>query len=526
MIGRILRKDWEQLWPLVAALAATQFANAALWCALGLFEEPRGLVVAAQVLSYLVLLGVAVLITVAVQQDVLVGVSQDWLVRPIRRGTLLCAKLLFILIAVHGPMLLADIAHGLASGFSLGETIAAALSRSASIAFILDLPVFAIAALSRTLVQAAATFLAIWLVGAIGIAVGILVRGGAPPPFAASGMQWMTPAFWLFLSFCAATAIIRLQYRYRATAWARAILLGAVLLAPLLSFSSWGAAFAVQRWLSSDPVSAQPIVISFEPTMGRAPVEAAPTPAGVVLLPIRIAGVAADAIVMSDRAFIRLLGRNGATLYSGRTTVNIGYGDDFPVRTNSGGEVRLHQRIALPDRVYEMVRAQAVRVEIDYSLTQFRLQAANTIAALNGDGRFDAFGQCRTTVDADGDDVELGCAKTGSLSKCITVELENPVTGRRNPQTPYCEPSYAPLSPHFLPDATSHFVADVRFHDVQQLAQYPVDGSQLTEARVRLKAYEPVAHFVRHLVIPDIRLGDWAAQASQSAQAARPDAVP
>ena len=49
MIWRIFRKDWGQLWPLVVILAATQFANAALWFALGPFEEPRGLVVAAQV---------------------------------------------------------------------------------------------------------------------------------------------------------------------------------------------------------------------------------------------------------------------------------------------------------------------------------------------------------------------------------------------------------------------------------------------------------------------------------------------
>jgi ABC-2 type transport system ATP-binding protein len=52
-----------------------------------------------------------------------------------------------------------------------------------------------------------------------------------------------------------------------------------------------------------------------------------------------------------------------------------------------------------------------------------------------------------------------------------------------------------------------------KLHDLQRLAKYPVDGSQLTDARVRLKAYEPVAHFMRHLVIADIRLGDWAAKA-------------
>jgi hypothetical protein len=511
MIWRIFRKDWARLWPLVAILAATQLANAAFWFALAPFEEPRGLVVAAQIVSYLVLLGVAVLITAAVQQDVLVGVSQDWLIRPIRRGALLCAKLLFILITVHGPMLLVDIAHGTAAGFPPRQTIAAALTRSAYIAVILDLPVLAIAALTKTLVQAAATMLAIWFVVAVGIAAGLLVRGGAPPPFAASGMQWMTPAFWSILALCAATIIIRVQYQHRATSRARAILWGAVLLAPLLSFSTWAAAFSVQRFFSPDPAIAQSIAITYEPRLGRAATEPVPMSAGTVLLPLRVAGVAADALVLSDRAFIRLVRRDGTTLYQGRTTVNIGYGDDFPVRTDSGGELRLYQRITLAPRIYKLVRSQAVRAEIDYSLTLFRLAAANTIAALNGDGRFPAFGRCRTALDSDGDDIELGCAKTGSAPTCVTIALENPRNGRRNPPTPYCEPDYAPFSPHIHPDAMSHFGADIKFRDLEQLAKYPVDGSQLADARVSLKSYEAAAHFTRHLVIPDIRLGDWAA---------------
>jgi hypothetical protein len=52
----------------------------------------------------------------------------------------------------------------------------------------------------------------------------------------------------------------------------------------------------------------------------------------------------------------------------------------------------------------------------------------------------------------------------------------------------------------------SHFGAGIKFQDLQQLAKYPVDGSQLANARVSLRSYEPAAHFTRHLVIPDIRL--------------------
>ena len=88
MIWRIFRKDCGQLWPLVAVVAMAQGANAALWFGLGHFREPRGLLIFAELLSWLVLLGMATLIAAVVQEDTLPGVSQDWLIRPIRRSDL------------------------------------------------------------------------------------------------------------------------------------------------------------------------------------------------------------------------------------------------------------------------------------------------------------------------------------------------------------------------------------------------------------------------------------------------------
>ena len=41
------------------------------------------------------------------------------------------------------------------------------------------------------------------------------------------------------------------------------------------------------------------------------------------------------------------------------------------------------------------------------------------------------------------------------------------------------------------------------------LAKYPVDGSQLQDARAVIRVYRAAEHFTRTLVIPDIRLSDW-----------------
>jgi hypothetical protein len=56
------------------------------------------------------------------------------------------------------------------------------------------------------------------------------------------------------------------------------------------------------------------------------------------------------------------------------------------------------------------------------------------------------------------------------------------------------------------------FGLHLSFRDPQGLAKYPVDSLQLADARVVLKTYKPVAHFFRHLIISQIRPGDWEAE--------------
>jgi hypothetical protein len=55
---------------------------------------------------------------------------------------------------------------------------------------------------------------------------------------------------------------------------------------------------------------------------------------------------------------------------------------------------------------------------------------------------------------------------------------------------------------HIFPDSMSQSGGGIKFRDLQGLAKYPVDSSQLGEARVFLRSYRPAAHFSRRLVIP------------------------
>jgi hypothetical protein len=509
MTWHIVRKDWRQLWPLVTLVAIAQGANVALQIALGHFGEPPALALVGQVVPYLVWLGIVLLITATVHQDALPGVTQDWLVRPIDRGALLRAKVLFVLIAVHVPMLFADITHAVVEGFTIAESLRAALEHTGLVIVVLDAPAFAMATLTRSATEVLVGFLAMWLAVLLGVGIGVIARGGAPPPFASTGMQWMTPVFWSAIAGLSALVVVPLQYFRRATSKARTIVVGAVLLAPTLSFLSWDAAFSLQQRLSSRPSLARSIVVGFDPTLADASVtNGGEAVTNTTLLPLLISGVEPDSIVASDRTMIRLIDENGALLFAGSTTGGRPR-DDFHVRVGSEGAVHSQQRIVLPEKIYRRVRTTSVRAEVDYSLTLFQGDAASSIAALDGATRSATFGWCRTQVDQDGDDIEVGCLAVGPAPTCISATLENTVTGRRNAERLSCVPDYMPFRAHLFPDALSQFGGGVRFRDPQGQIRFPVDGSQLTNAQVNMKSYRPVAHFTRHLVIPRLQPADW-----------------
>lgn len=507
MIWQIFRKDCRQLWRLAAAVACAQIANATLRLVLGPFNQPRGLVTFAELFSVATFLGMGALIVSAVQEDVVPGASQDWLVRPIRRRDLLAAKLLFVIIVAQGPALLADIAHGIVAGLGAGDSLTAALSRSIVMLLVFDLPVLGLAAITSTLVQVMAAVIGIWLAVMIGVFAGIIARGGAPPPFASSGIQWMTPAYWSILACSTAAAIIPLQYFRRATKQSRRLVAGAVLLAPLLSASTWMFAFAVQQRLSPDAPIAEPIRLVFAAGDGVVSLLPAATSSRTLLVPLRVSGLPANSILVNDRAEVRLSGLDGATFYRGKTTAALGYGNDFIVRTTEGGATATRQQIVLPEKVYQHLRQQSVRMEIDYSLTIFDLATAARIAVRDAEQHVAGFGRCWGRTDDDGDEIEFGCLRSGSVPSCVSATLESATPGGQNPTQWSCDPDYSPYHVHLYPDATSRFTMHVKRPDPGRSNGPVIEPSSLNDTAVTLKSYKPAAHFRRRLVIPEIRAG-------------------
>lgn len=92
------------------------------------------------------------------------------------------------------------------------------------------------------------------------------------------------------------------------------------------------------------------------------------------------------------------------------------------------------------------------------------------------------FGWCKTKIDEEGDDIELGCLQAGSAPTCASAVLENPFNGLRNPVVMRCVPDYAPYPAQIYPDSVSHWGGSIQFRDVHGMAMFPVDGPQLSSA--------------------------------------------
>lgn len=520
MIWHIFKKDWKLLWPFFLAVAAVQFIPAAIRVKLGLFGEDPVLEYALGPAMAVACLSIAFLAVAIVHQDSIPGVRQDWLIRPVRRRDLLLAKLLFVLVLVEGGAIAAATLQVLGSGFSLRESLAAAFFQNLFLISVITLPAIALASITRTIMECIVGAMVTYLGGAALMIAFAITRGGNERPVSAgTGAWWITQSASLVLILLGSCFVLGVQYMYRTTAVARGLVaVSSVLLVTVLSFMPWKALFAFQQRLSSEPDAAHSMTISFDAGLGRYR-----QPSGITLsdqelwdrlhkqgsptelfLPLSISGLPDDSILKADKSELRLISSNGKLVYRGA-------GEDLEMREEgtANRHASAYQEFDVPEAIYLRLKSQNLRIEINYSLTLFRLDTAFGIPALGGDLRSPKLGWCETQMNESGSAIELRCMQAGNAPACATAFLENPSTGVRNPSLSSCEPDYAPRFLRTDVDPTSQYGLNLRFRDPSGLTQYPVDGPQLPKSQVVLRLYEPQDHFTRQLMIPAIKLGDW-----------------
>lgn len=520
MVWHIFKKDWKLLWAFVITVASLHWIAAFIMFKLGLFGEDPMLEMLSETVPILAFFGSMFLIAAIVHLEAIPGTRQDWLTRPIPRGRLLLEKLLFVVIMVEGPIFAGSLFQGLANGFSWRSSLLSATSYIILLLFFLILPIFAFASVTKNMTEAfifacGCTF----IIGAF-LTVADYMNASAHGTLVAvthSGIGWIGEVFRFALVALAAGVILGLQYFRRKTITSRFLVIAFGLLLLTSQFLPWKPAFAIEERLSPKPGAGASTEVTFSQGAGKFK-----SPSGLVVasengqrrgsndnaevfLPLQIAGVRNDVILLADRVEIHVIGQDGRAVYHGT-------GDSFELaREGQPRESPVYQKIALPMAVYLNAKDQAVQVRVDYSLTLFGLARSHSLAALDGAERMPGWGSCKTKINEAGTAVELRCIEPGKGPICGTAFLENASTGAQNPPRSSCRSDYGPFMDQ-VPGNFTRFGTNLQFRDPSGLAKFPVDGSQLPKSRVVIRMYGPEDHFTRSLVIPQIRLKDWEAQ--------------
>jgi len=529
MIWHIFRKDARLLWPGAALVATLQICAAIPHHLMDHGVRTVQLQILGDLLSALALLGAMVVVVVAIHQDPVPGARQDWLIRPIRRRDLAAAKLLFVVLMVQLPIWLVDVGIALVDGFALPAACVAAAGRNIGIFCEFALPAMMIGVITSTFVEAfvVAALALVSYVGLFYVVLALLL--GVKATVGGTGAEWIVSAAFYVLVLIGTAVVLALQYAARRTALARGLIAVGGALVIGVAFLPWPLAFSMQAALSPEPAAARAIAVAFDPQSGRYPLPlgAAPAVTSALHLPLRLSDLPADSVVFLDRADVRITALDGTTLYQGRTSISAdGLGSipdaQFEVRTGRGdGPTHsLYQRIYLPTAVYARLADRPVRMSIDYSLTLFGTAHLFSVPATGARETLPGLGRCGTSIDAEGDDVVIGCLSTARQNRCLSIYLEDPATGLRNPEVKGCLPNYAPaIFTQLWPDTINRAGREVPFFDRSGLVHFAVDGSRLSGAKLMITTFDPRDHFTRHVNTPVVKLSDFSGVAAAAAPA-------
>ncbi len=548
MVWHFFKKDFRLLWPTALALAAAQALCAVRTSVLGHFQEPLALYQLTRALPVLVCLGVALVTIVAVHQDALPGVRQDWLTRPVRRRDVWLSKVLFVLLLVVMPFFAIDVLEELSVQLPLTMSIAGAASRSFMLIGILVLPALTLGAVTRSFTEA----LILGIVATVAISTLVMLGLAAFPPEmlfgVPSGTQWIQFACALLVMAVAAAVTLWFQHSYRRTGLARAIaIVGALMTNAVLAALPASAAMGIQRWTWGHAVedavalhfapdsqttsnkSGERLSLQDEPN-SRDPASAAARQAlaqaqntqyAKLVIPLRIEGMAPRHILRTDQLSVRITAADGAVYFDGgRICLRSGaIGascrlNGLEIRTDKSGapDSFATAQVGLPTALYQRIKDQAVTLQLDFSLTSFEPDPAQLMGTNSSVHQVSQLGSCATRIDADEDEVELRCLTSAKVPSCVVAVLEDPQTEKHNPELYGCLPDYAPfpMYPSSL-DVVRQVGMSLPFHDPSGLAQFPVDSPAIGRAQIRLTTFTPVSHFQRSLSIPNVRLADWEA---------------
>ena len=516
MIWHICKKDLRLLWPWVLLLTALQAALHAFVFALGPFPKER-LVASENSFKAGLLIAIATMIALVVQQDGIPGLTLDWLVRPIRRSHLFLAKLLFLVLAILLPIAIADFTECLMTGFAAPQALAATLSHALWLLLRLILPLFAVAAMTRGIADFAATVLLLFLAIAwldrvpmqdyltVGRVFSILIDRW-------DDLSWFSTLAKSLVILAGSLLAFWLLYARRLTARARLLFPLFVLGGFLLAYTPWQAVIPLLSHMSRDLEASRSIAVEFDPT--RPSWHVAPTQypsTEFAAIPLKVTGVPSDGQLFVDAADVKVFGGDGILVAD--QVASLAFSEGRPAAyLYSGREAVSYLAIWRfnEEGVGKRLREQPLKLVIDLALTlaepegeEFAFSPGDTPISLP------KLGVCQMKKREDGGapPTALGCLQAGSVTDWSLLSVYAGEEAKPYGQLLRASNGtsfFAQLLPDAIDRTTSYFMRSGTRLMLPLLGLSP-------NSRFTLRNFRSIAHFRYRLEIPAIWLEDWVA---------------
>ena len=411
-----LRKDARRLWlPLLVSLA--------LLAALAHDDRWRSDFTPGPLegwLNVFLPLAWAFIVALVIHEEALTGDREFWLTRPYRRFPLFTEKALFLLLAIHVPLFVADCAILMTRGFNPFDAFPQLFWKQMVVAFCVTLPAAALAAAVDNIAQ----FLLGALLAATTVAVtsGILDRFRSPlvPTDEALNAFAMAPIV------AGAAAVVAIQYARRRTRLSRRIGIGAVLAAVLV--------FALTPRAITAVVACANRGVSVRIRPG--PPDAAENrrrfgglPNGVVVgIPLEISGLPTRSNTSFEQLSLDIYGPNGERFRASTMSAYVRAGEKPMLTATFGGE----QVIWIHNSVWSRLRTGRVTIEGRAVATVHR-HGEGAWLPVEATGQVNDIGRCYSAYYDDRMDqsgLKVVCESPARLPLGSGIRVWDPVSGR------------------------------------------------------------------------------------------------
>jgi hypothetical protein len=420
----------------------------------------------------ILMLAAAYLIIRVIHAEPLVGDKQFWITRPYRWGSLLAAKLLFLIVAINLPILAARFLILVLAGFPVIPNLPGLVLSQCFLMVTIFLPIAAIASLTSGLPQSIFSTLVLLAVLKSGIATSWI----HPTPIRWAQDVWFRSIVVDLLLLAAVSVILTMQYRTRRTLFSRLFAIGAGL-AGFAIFAGIPISLQLeaQSRLADRPPESTAIQMAVDSNLKGVSNIPPKSARFQIAIPLLLSGVQENREVRVDAIEIAFDGTGGATRI-------------FDLRGLDGGRFIDNVYVAnvwIDDLFFEEERGQPVNIRVSAHLTLFgrdeqttyalRQEPVNVTDSLQAFTRGD-FVHFRTVFRMP---AQLINARIGTL---FTADVSRV--------------SYSPFPAR--PDETS----------LNPLNEFsfgpPAVGSMVTVIRK-----DPIAHFIRTVELSGVRLSNF-----------------